>query len=408
MSTTDIVATSPTARFTAPLLDAGHWLLRAALTQRNVTIGAGLIFVLFIAFLAAVPFLHPEYNWDMAPYLAVAMEHTIADPAELHRTVWGMMQAGATEDQFRALTTANSYNIAQYASPEMFHSQLVFYRVKIAYTTLLREFGPLIGYVQTTQWINTLSVLAIGVVLTLWLRRAQMMQAALMLIPLMLLGSFLTMAQLAMPDLMGTAIMVVGVYCLRSGRDWWAVPLLFIGFLTRTDMIIYLFALVLASAAFGGRMAPVLTAFALAVLAYVPVSQAGDHPGWWTHYYFTNVEIQNDMRGFHPDFSVVDYMKGLVRGVTSSFRFHNWLTLFAMMMLGWVVLLRAGRIPRSGITIVLITASILGIAGKFVVFPLAESRVYFPYLLILGISLLELWRPRFDLEQGSERVPGRA
>jgi len=389
--------------FAAPLLDLGNRALRAVLTQRNVTIGAGLIFVLFIAFLAAVPFLHPEYNWDLAPYLAIAMENTIPDHAELHRTVWGIMQAGATEDQFRQLTTANSYNIAQYANPETFFSQLVFYRVKIAYTMLLREFGPLIGYVQTTQWINTLSVLVIGTVLMLWMRRAEIMQAALVVIPLMLLGSFLTMAQLAVPDMLGTAVMLIGVYWLRTGRDWWAVPLLFLGFLIRTDMIIYLFALVLATVAFNGRILPVLTAFVLAALAYVPVSHAGAHPGWWTHFYFTNVEIQNDMRGFHPAFSVGAYIEGLVRGITSSFRFHHWLTLFATLVLGWLALLRAGRVPRGGITVILITASILGIAGKFVVFPLPESRVYFPYLLILGLSLLELWRPRFDLEPDTTR-----
>ncbi|WP_312796426.1 hypothetical protein [Tianweitania sp.] len=386
------------SRFAGSIVRLGDRLLCAVLTQRVTTIAAAVTFVLFTIALAIVPFWHPEYNWDMAPYLAVALESTIPDPAELHRTVWSMMQAGATEDQFRQLTTANAYNMAQYANPDTFHSQLVFYRVKIAYTMLIRELGPFLGYVQVTQWINTLSVLVIGAAMFAWLRFTGIMQAAFIVIPLMLLGSFLTMAQLAMPDLMGSAVMILGVYFLRSGRDWWAVPLLFLGFLARTDMIIYLFALVLASAAFGGRLAPVLTAFILAVLAYVPVSQAGDHPGWWTHYYFTNVEIQNDMRGFHPAFSVMAYLEGLVRGVTSSFRFHNWLALFMLLIFGWLALLRVGRIPREGVTVVLLAASILGILGKFVVFPLPESRVYFPYMMILGLTLLEFWRPRFDME----------
>lgn len=386
-------------RFAAPLRNLGDGLLRKLLTFRAVSLAAGTVFVLFIALVAAVPFLHPEYNWDMAPYLAVALEHRFPDAAELHREVWGMMQAGATEDQFRQLTTANAYNMAQYANPDWFHSQLVFYRVKIAYTTLIRELGPVIGYVQTTQWINTLSVILIGTVLMLWMRRAQMMQAALVLGPLMLLGSFLTMAQLAMPDLLGSAIMIAGVYLVRTGRDWWAVPLLLLGFLIRTDMIIFLFAMVLAAPLFGGRVLPAVVTFALAVLAYGPVSAAGGHPGWWTHFYFTNVEIQNDMRGFQPDFSVAAYVEGVVRGITSSFRFHHWLTLFALLILGWLALLRAGKVPGRGPLATLITAAILGIGGKFLVFPLPESRVYFPYMLLLAVCLLELWKPRLDLEK---------
>jgi hypothetical protein len=398
MSVSDTTTGGAPHRYATSLLDLGNTILRAVLAQRNVTIASGAIFVLFILAMALVPFAHPDYNWDLAAYLAIAMENTIPDHTELHRTVWGIMQAGASEDQFRQLTSVNAYNMAQYANPEMFYSQLVFYRVKIAYTTLLREFGPVIGYVQTTQWINTLSVLVIGAVLTLWMRRAQIMQSALLIIAVMLLSGFLWMAQLAVPDMLGTAVMMVAIYLVRIGRDWWAVPLLFLGFLIRTDMIIFLFALILASAAFNGRILPALTAFGLAALAYAPVSHAGAHPGWWTHFYFTNVEIQNDMRGFHPPFSVLAYIEGVLRGISSSFRFQNWLTVFALLLLGWLALLRTRRIPRGGIPVILLTASILGIGGKFLVFPLPESRVYFPYLLILTLSLCEFWRPRFDLE----------
>lgn len=392
------ISETAVGRVPGRIVDLAAFLFRSVMTERLVTWVAGAGFALFIALLAAVPFLHPEYNWDMAPYLAVAMEEEIPDPVALHEKVWGMMKAGASADQFHQLTTANGYNRAQYAEPLLFQSQLVFYRVKIAYTTLIRELGPVIGYVETTQWINALSVLVIGAVLMLWLRREKMMQSALVLAPVMLLGGFLTMAQLAMPDLLGTAILILGVYLVRSGRDWWAVPFLFAAFLVRTDMIIFLFALLLATMAFGGRVLPALTAFVLAAAAYGPISDGAGHPGWWAHYYFTNVEIQNDMRGFQPDFSVKDYVEGFVRGITSSFRWHHWLTLFALLIFGWLATLRAGRMPRFGVLPTLFAAQVLCVAGKFAVFPLPESRVYFAYVLVMAVLLLEAWKPRFDLE----------
>lgn len=395
MSATDTNIT----RMPGRLVDFASSLFSTYWTRRLVTNLSAAVFGLFILFIAAVPFLHPEYNWDMAPYLAIAMEDQITDPVQLHEKVWGIMKAGATEDQFRQLTTANAYNIAQYANPEFFQSQLVFYRVKIGYTWLIKTFGPSVGYVETTQIINTISVLIIGAVMMLWMRREKMFQSALVLGPIMLLGSFLTMAQLAMPDLLGTALFVLAAYLIRLGKDWWSVPILLAAYLARPDMIIFLFALLLAAALYGGRVLPALVTFVLAGAVYGPISAAGQHPGWWAHYYFTNVEIQNDMRGFDPDFSVVAYLRGLVRGFTSSFRFHEWLTLFALLVLGWLALLRAGRVPKHGVVAVLLAAQILCIGGKFVVFPLPESRVYFPYIVLMTMMLLELWKPRFDMEK---------
>src|SRR5687768_9779661 len=108
------------------------------MTQRFVTWASGAVFAAFIALMALTPFLHPAYNWDLAPYLAIAMEDDIPDHAELHKKVWDIMEAGATPDQFNQLKTVNDYNKAQYANPEFFFSQLVLYRVKIGYTTLLK------------------------------------------------------------------------------------------------------------------------------------------------------------------------------------------------------------------------------------------------------------------------------
>lgn len=388
------------------LVDNLASLFRAVMTQRFVTWVSGAIFAAFIALMALTPFLHPAYNWDLAPYLAIAMEDDIPDHAELHKKVWDIMEAGATPDQFNQLKTVNDYNKAQYANPEFFFSQLVLYRVKIGYTTLLKVFGPTLGYVETTQIINALSTLAIGVVLMLWLRRENIMQGALVLGPMMLMAGFIFMTQLAVPDLLGTALLLTGAYLLRTGRDWWAVPFLFLAFVVRTDVIILLFALVLATMMFGGRVLPKLAAFVLAAAFYVPISSHGGHPGWWAHYYFTNVQIQNDLRGFAPDFSVVDYIKGQLRGISSSFRFNNWLELFAVVTLAWLVLLRHGQVPRSGVVTMLLAAQFLAIGGKFLVFPLPESRVYFPYMVIIVITLLELWRPRFDLETTPVRTAG--
>ena len=146
----------------------------------------------------------------------------------------------------------------------------------------------------------------------------------------------------------------------------------------------------------GGRKLPLLVAFALSVGGYLLITGNLDHPGWWPHFVFSNVELQNDMRGFAPAFDLMVYIKGLVRGVSVGLRNNDWLQVCAILLLAWVILRRAGRQP-VGIAASLFLAQVLCVGGKFVSFPLPDDRVYFLYVILATVLLLESWKPRLDL-----------
>ena len=371
-------------------------MLEQLVTPGFVRTMAPALFAVVMVAVALGALVKPAHNWDMAPYIAVALEDEITDPVELHSHVWAIMERSASSGQFHTLRYGNPYNIAQFENPEFFNSQLGMYRVKYGYIEALRFLGPIVGYVEATQLINFISVLIFGTVLILWMRRFDAAEGLLILAPFMLATDFLTMAQLANPDLMTFSAFLVAIYLLRIGKDWWAVPAMLAAFVIRPDGIIFIFALLLATVLLGGRKLPMITAFALSVGGYFLITQNSGHPGWWPHFVFSNLELQNDMRGFEPAFDIVVYIKSLVRGISVGIRFGTWVAVSALLLLFWVLLRRSHREP-TGTAAKLLLAVILCVGGKFTTFPLPDDRVYFLYVLLAAVLLIEAWKPRFDL-----------
>ncbi|MEO0980396.1 MAG: hypothetical protein AAFY24_24245, partial [Pseudomonadota bacterium] len=135
---------------------------------------------------------------------------------------------------------------------------------------------------------------------------------------------------------------------------------------------------------------------------YFPITNSADHPGWWPHFYFSNVEYQDDMRGFDPAFSAVLYVKALVVNLARTVQAFNWLMVLAIFLLGFWLLLRGGRTVTKGQWIAVIAIT-LCIGGKFVTFPLPDDRIYLPYMLPLLIVLMEIWKPVFSLSAEADR-----
>ncbi len=338
----------------------------------------------------------PDYNWDMAPYIAVSLEDRVSDPVELHRQAWAGIHERAPALQWYHLTESNPYNADQWQSPHDFFSQLTMYRVKIGYTEAIRVLDHMVDPVTATIIISSLSAFALGLLMLYWMVRNDFVEGAFLLTPIMLLAGYFDIGLMATPDLFMAVFGIAAVYLIVKDRPWISVPFLFAMFLIRPDGILFIFALLLAALAFGTARLPMLLALALGLLAYGPITHAAGHPGWWPHFYFSNVALQNDMTGFRPAFSVVDYLHGIVRGIKVSLTFNNWPMIMMVLIAGWALLALNGRSPGRCGTMMLV-AIVLCFCGKFVTFPLPDDRVYFMLVVAFAAVLLEAWKPRFSL-----------
>ncbi len=373
-------------------------LMRPILSKSILERLSVILFVLFVIAIAVIGLKKPEYNWDMAPYIAAAIQTDGSSAKELHQKAWNMIEARASQNQIYNLKAGNPYNLHLYANPDAFYSMLPMYEVKVAYISAVQFLGKIANPVDATIWISVISSLIFGGICLVWMIRGDFAQAAPVVISIMLLAGFFYMPRIATPDLMFAAFCLGGIYLLLRGNDLAALPLLFMAFLVRPDNIIFLFALCLSAILFSQRKLGLFALFGAALASYFWITSGSNHPGWWAHFYFSNVEIQNTMVDFDPDFSILDYFKGLARGISVALQNNNWPKLMLVLLFSWGMLARAGMAPNRRATAMLV-AIILSFVGKFITFPLPDDRTYFVFVVAFAMILLETWKPRLDFSK---------
>jgi hypothetical protein len=358
---------------------------------------------LFFWAVAAIAMLAPERDWDMAAYVALAIQEPGMKADELHAKTWEIVRAKTTEKEFVELTQAGAYRQAQFSNAQNFVSQLPMYSVKVGYVTVLRALSPWLGPTRAIATINAFSVLLLGFCAYLALRMVGDFRGAVFMAPILMISSLTYMARLATPDMLVAALTVAGTLAFCARRPWLAAPILVAAFLVRPDTLIYLFALVLATQVFCWQRIPALLTFGAAALMTFPIAGASDHIGWWPHFWFSTVEMQPSMDGFVPDFSAAIYLKGLALGAAKSLIAHQWVAVGALLLaFAGLLLGRDQRLPTYvGVPML---AAFLAVGGRFLVFPLPDDRIYAVNLWIFAACVLELWR----LQSGSRRnMPAR-
>lgn len=358
---------------------------------------ASIVFLGVILVIAVYTWVRPDYNWDMVAYIATALEDRYQDPVALHQETWREITPGARPAQLYEIQHGNPYNVHQWENPVDFQSQLSMYRVKIAYIAALRVLEPFVGLSHASLLLSILPLLGLGALCLYWLGREEALQAGFVLAPLLVIADIAHMSTAVTPDILLALVSLVAIYWLAKGRDIAACMLLLLSVFVRPDNIVLIFALLLAAIFFGWRKLPLALTFVASFAGCLLISKLGHHPGWWTHFYFSCVQIQLSMVGFHPDFSLVDLARGYMRGVMVSLLDNDWPALYAILIAGWALLQRAGKMG-TGRENALMFALAIGALGKFVSFPLPDDRFYFIFIAGMAIILLTRWKPRFDLE----------
>lgn len=374
----------------------GAGILKALLVRSALDRLGALFLVLSVLAVAAYGLLRPDYNWDMVAYVATALENRLEDPRELHAATWEMIDEGASEKQEYHLKFSNPYNLNQWEQPNDFQSQLSMYRVKVAYIGLMRLLEPVTGLIDASILLSVIPSFLVGMLCLYWLWRAEALQGAFFLVPLLLVADYSRMTSAVAPDMLLALVSMAALYAFWRGRDVVGCVCLFASVFVRPDNLILIFALLIAAILFNWRKLPLAVTFVAAFAACMAISKFGGHPGWWAHFYFSCVEIQNSMAGFSPDFSVLLMIKGYVRGVVVALQDNDWPAILAALTAAWALLAKFGHIGgrrANG----LVFALTIGTLGKFASFPLPDDRFYFVFIAGMTVVLIASWRPRFDL-----------
>ncbi|TPI31819.1 hypothetical protein FJ414_22705 [Mesorhizobium sp. B3-1-6] len=352
-------------------------------------------FSLYILLTAATAWFMPDANWDMLPYLAIAEEGAYPDPQALHDYAYETVKAGVSTGDYKTLTDdGGGFRSHMTENAADFHSLLGMYRIKLLYAEILSGLSHVVSPVEAMRLVQVFSVLLFGAIALAWLRA----QGALALAPvvgaILIMADFGDAARASTPDLFCSALFLGGLFAYVRKREAATAVLLFLAFMARPDNIVFLAIFAMLLVAFRERAWGALAGFAASFIAYFAISHWAQHPGWWPHLWFSSIEQHYNMDGFEPPLSVAAYLKAFAASVVRAVSVNNWVGVSVLALAGWFGLERAGfRLDRrAGI---LLAALVLGVLAKFAVFPIHDTRIYFPNLLppflLLVAPLMALW-----------------
>lgn len=389
--------TRPPATPTNPidrLADAGLAWGEGTYARWAAPIGAA-AFSLYILLTAVTAWIMPDANWDMLPYLAVAEEATYPDPQVLHDYAYGAVKAGISAGDYKTLTDdGGGFRSHMAENAADFHSLLGMYRIKFLYAEILSSLSHFVSPVAAMRLVQVFSVLLFGAIALMWLRAEGALALAPVAAAILIMADFGDAARASTPDLLASALFLGGLFAYVRKREAATAILLFLAFMARPDNIVFLAIFALLLVAFRQKAWGALIGFAASFIAYFAISHWAHHPGWWPHLWFSSIEQHYNMDGFEPPFSAAAYLKAFAASVIRAISLNSWVGVSVLALAGWYGLDRVGfRLDRRAG--VLFAALVLGVLAKFTVFPIHDTRIYFPSLLppflLLATPLMALW-----------------
>ncbi len=367
------------------IADLPRWL--ATVMAANAALLGGIVFALFIAGVTLISIVYPQANWDLIAYTAAIAEPRFHDAAGLHAHAYESVRQIVDAGQFAALSGNDAYRAHQFANPDAFVSMLGMYKVKALYIQLAAILTPAFGEIGAMRLISTVSTAVTGLVFLLWLYRRNAFAFAPAVIGILLISGYADVARLGSPDAFFMALLSLGLYLYDRQRLWLAALALFLATLVRSDTVVFLAAWSVLILLFRIKAWPIVAAFVAALIAYPLVTQSANHPGFWAHFVFSTTEQKLTMESFHPAFSAAVYLRAIAIGLVRTISETSWPAAIGLLLPVWVWLkARTSTLgPRED---ALVIALVAGVIGRFILFPLPDTRIHGAYLAPLLMVML--------------------
>ena len=355
----------------------------------------------WVLVLAAMALARPGYSYDLVAYLGAMHWANGADPFEAWRTARSAIPA----PDFEPLATGDAYRQVQSSNPAAFGSITPLYAVKIGYVWLLQALTALGEPVRGATVLSTLGATAVAAASARWLVAAGRGPALPVALAALFAMDWFGLARHASPDAIAAGFIAWALYLWWRGSVAWCAALLWAAFLFRPDTIVCAAALFVAGSVLRlGWKTMAVTTVAMLVASILIKGWAG-HPGWWVHFHFSTVALQPTLSGFAPPVSVQDLGVGYARGAWMSLTDFAWPSVVLATAALGIWLQRISPLPPR--TIALVAAMAMTIAGKFVLFPLPDDRLYLPFVLTALLALLARWPAPQSFLGGSGAAMGK-
>ena len=350
--------------------------------------------IYFVYFLCLLPvaifaFKHPYYNWDMLPYMALALKMDHTDSNDVHKITYSNAKANIPAVEYEFLT-GGEYRKRMAESPSDFYSQLPFYVVKPFYTWMVYIFYKTgFSLPVSTVLPSILSYLMIGLLLFHWLKKYLNLGFALPAALLIMYSVYMvSIARTSTPDALSSLLLFSAMYLIVETNSLaWIFLLLWLSVITRIDNLVNCFFILSFLAIPGNWRKRIsiknysLMVFIL-VFSYVTITYITKMNEWGILYYPTLVRYYDLLHHLHAGFSLPDYLQ-LVYSKAATAMVSTHFTLFAFFVLLILIQPIPIRLRHLSFDQLFSLLLILIIIIRFILFPDLADRFYTSFYLVI-------------------------
>ena len=341
----------------------------------------------------------PLYNWDIIPYVAIALLDAGHPTESLRQKTYEIIERSTPTHAHEFLLGGSEYKKDTYNrgadyrytvahDSKVFADQLPLYTVKPAYPalmSLLVRFG--VNPVTATMVVSGAGYAAICFLLYAWISRWINPAISLVLVGLLSLNPVLIpLAQLATPDSLSTFVLLLGTFlAIEIGYPALGVAIFVVSILVRPENIIYLFIFLVFLAA-TKRLSIVLgaIAFALAFALYFVETRLSHNYGWRVLFDFTFFDWTILQHPADTPFGLFDYVNVYVKELFRMF-FTRGVAFPSFLLIGIAIFLMRYHSPQLWHEpyVQLALVALLYIVARTAVLPGEPDRaLVFPYTLL--------------------------
>jgi len=341
---------------------------------------------------------HPQNDWDMFPYMTIALMDSGESLEVAHHHVYEAVRARVPPAVFHELTDKFSidksdriYRAQAALDPAKFAETLPFYAVKPVYPALiagLYEAG--VDLVIAPRILAGLGYLLSCLLIYIWIQKwmAPAIAACLAII-LSLISQLTAVSTLTTPDSISLFVILLGVYLSFERRYVvTGMIILMLSFLIRPEDIMYF--VVFGTYFFINReKRSVIAVLALILVGlYVLIMRSKGYYGWRTHFYFTFIDRSISLPTFVSPLKFRDYIRIYRQQIAIAIAEPvEGLAIFVLVAFGAVAMkIRAGNLRDPYLHLVSL-ACILAI-GRILVMPESFYRGLLPCYLMATIALI--------------------
>lgn len=334
------------------------------------------IFILLTVILIGARY-KPAYNWDILPYMALALNHSVTDKDSVHKQVYQLIKEGQGKGEipngtFGELTKRLPYRVACYENADKFNAQLFYYRTKPLYN-LLVYWLYLVGVplIQATVIPSLVAGFIIILVMYAWMSLyTHRIIAAIIALLILLLPSFSELHNTSSPDALSAMFVLGAMYLFFAGkRKTWIFLCLALAVLVRIDNFIFAAAMVYVISKPGKNKLLFIAAgsviAALVAMLIIPWL-SGNSLMWFTEFKFLESHVQYY---FH--------VRNVFRDLLASSHLLLWV------ILGVILLMVKDKQVRS-LMLIILSCTVI----RLILFPSLQERFFIPYELALITALM--------------------